>query len=74
MDLYKNEITKSFLEKFGGSFYFMLPDGILVYDSNENIFILDGEKDTIETMKESLEIGSNLLFLKNQLNYQGILL
>lgn len=70
MDFLESELRFKFQKKFGGTFYHMIPDNILVYDNNKEVFLIDENK-VFETCKESMNIGKNLFLLYDTLNFEN---
>lgn len=70
MDFLESELQFKFQKKFGGSFYFMIPDNIFVYDNDEKIYIVD-EKKVSEMAEQSLKVGQNLLLSGEVLNFDN---
>lgn len=70
MDFLNSKLRFDFQKKFGGTFYFTIPDNIFVYDNDEEIFIVD-EKKVSEMSEKSIKMGNNLFLLGKTLNFEN---
>lgn len=67
MDFLESELRFKFQKKFGGTFYLTIPDKILVYDNDEDIYVVDNNKAS-EMAEESIKMNQNLFLLNNTLS------
>ena len=58
----KNQLEADFTSRFGGRFFYAMPDGRYVYQRRGHDYFLEGSgPDPEAVMKASLEHGKNLL-------------
>ncbi len=57
-------ITEAFTARFGGRFFYAMPDGRYVYQRRGRDYLLEGAvTDPEAVMRDSLERGKNLLIM-----------
>ena len=58
----KNQLEADFTARFGGRFFYAMPDGRYIYQRRGRDYLLEGSSSSPEAiMKASLERGKNLL-------------
>lgn len=74
MEFFENKTVQDFLKKFDGDFIRTVPDNILVYSYDDELYIVN-EKEVEEISRQSLEKKENLfLFLEKQAEPEGTLI
>lgn len=74
MEFFENKTVQDFLKKFDGDFIRTVPDNILVYSYDDELYIVD-EKDVEKIAKQSIEKKENLfLYLEKQTEPEGALI
>lgn len=74
MEFLENKTVMDFLKNFDGDFIRTVPDNILVYSYDDELYIVD-EKDVEKIARQSIEKKENLfLFLEKQTEPEGVLI
>lgn len=74
MEFLENKTVMDFIESFGGDFIRTIPDETLVYEYDDELYIVD-EKEVEKIAKQSIEKKENLfLYLEKQTEPEGALI
>ena len=74
MEFLENKTVMDFIENFGGDFIRTIPDETLVYEYDDELYIVD-EKEVEKIAKQSIEKKENLfLYLEKQIEPEGALI
>ena len=67
IDFFKDKTIIAFVEKFGGDFYYSIPDNLPFYSKGENDYSLEN-RDIIKLAEKSLEQNENLFLLLEKMD------